>query len=41
MAIVDYVYLGYTFDDYRNDTCVDTNDLVRDVFIEQILEANA
>ncbi len=36
MAIVDFVYLGYTFDDYRNDSCVDTNDLIRDVFIEFI-----
>ena len=37
LAIVDYVYVGYTFDDYRNDTCVDTNDLIRDVFIEYIM----
>ena len=37
LAIVDYVYVGYTFDDYRNDTCVDTNDLIRDVFIDYIL----
>ena len=36
MAIVDFVYLGYTFDNYRNDTCIDTNDLIRDVFIELI-----
>jgi 2',3'-cyclic-nucleotide 2'-phosphodiesterase (5'-nucleotidase family) len=36
MAIVDFVYLGYTFDDYRNDSCIDTNDLIRDVFIEHI-----
>ena len=37
LAIVDYVYVGYTFDAYRNDTCIDTNDLIRDVFIEYIL----
>ena len=37
LAIVDYVYVGYTFDAYRNDTCVDTNDLIRDVFIDYIL----
>ena len=36
LAIVDYVYLSYTFDDYRNDSCIDTNDLIRDVFIEHI-----
>ncbi len=36
LAIVDFVYLGYTFDDYRNDSCIDTNDLIRDVFIEYI-----
>ena len=40
VAIVDYVYLGYTFEAYRNDTCIDTNDLIRDVFIEYML-ANA
>lgn len=39
VAIVDYVYLGYTFDDYRNDSYIDTNDRVRDVFIEFILSA--
>lgn len=38
MAIVDFVYLGYTFDSYRNDSCIDTNDLIRDVFIEFIKE---
>ncbi len=36
VAIVDYVYLGYTFEDYRNDSCIDTNDLIRDVFIDMI-----
>ena len=39
LAIVDYVYLGSYFEDYRNDTCIDTNELVRDVFIEFILDA--
>ena len=38
MAIVDFVYLGYTFDSYRNDSCIDTNELIRDVFIEFIKE---
>jgi 2',3'-cyclic-nucleotide 2'-phosphodiesterase (5'-nucleotidase family) len=37
IAIVDYVYLGSYFENYRNDTCIDTNDLIRDVFIELIL----
>lgn len=37
LAIVDFVYLGNTFDAYRNDSCIDTNDLIRDVFIEYIL----
>ena len=39
MAIVDFVYLGYTFDDYRNDSCIDTNDLIRDVFIDFVLSS--
>ena len=39
LAIVDYVYLGSYFEDYRNDTCIDTNELIRDVFIEFILDA--
>ncbi len=39
MAIVDFVYLGYTFDDYRNESCVDTNDLIRDVFIDFVLDS--
>ena len=37
LAIVDYVYLGSYFANYRNDTCVDTNDLIRDVFIDWLL----
>ena len=37
-ATVDYVYLGSYFADYRNDTCIDTNDLIRDVFIELLSE---
>lgn len=40
LAIVDYVYLGYTFDDYRNDSCVDTNELIRDVFIDMVKAAH-
>lgn len=36
VAIVDYVYLGYTFEDYRRDDYIDTNDLIRDVFLEWI-----
>ena len=39
MAIVDFVYLGYTFDEYRNDSYIDTNDLIRDVLIELIESA--
>ena len=38
MAIVDFVYLGYYFEDYRNDSCIDTNDLIRDVFIDYVKE---
>ncbi len=34
IAIIDYVYHGYTFDDYRNESCIDTNDLIRDIYIE-------
>ena len=34
IAIIDYVYHGYTFDDYRNESYIDTNELVRDIFIE-------
>ena len=30
---------GSYFEDYRNDTCIDTNELIRDVFIEFILDA--
>ena len=40
VAIVDYVYLGYTFEDYRRDDYIDTNDLIRDVFLEW-LKSNA
>ena len=38
LAIVDYVYLGYSFKAYRNDSCIDTNDLIRDVFIEWVMD---
>ena len=38
-ATVDYVYLGSYFAEYRNDTCIDTNELIRDVFIELILQS--
>ena len=37
LAIVDYVYLGSYFANYRNDTCIDTNELIRDVFIDWLL----
>ena len=37
LAIVDYVYLGSYFENYRNDTYIDTNDLIRDVLIELLL----
>ena len=36
MAMVDYVYQSYVFDDYRTDDYIDTNDLIRDVFINHI-----
>lgn len=36
LAIIDYVYLSDAFKNYRNDSCIDTNDLVRDVFIDFI-----
>ena len=41
VAIVDYVYLGSTFEEYRNDNCIDTNDLIRDVFINMVKAANS
>lgn len=37
MAIVDYVYLSDSFAPYRKDDYIDTNDLIRDVFIDYIL----
>lgn len=40
LAIVDFVYHSYTFANYRNDTCIDTNDLIRDVFLNMILYNN-
>ena len=36
VAIIDYLYYNYTFDDYRIGEYVDTDDLIRDVFIEWI-----
>ena len=39
LAIVDYVYVGYTFSEYRNDSCIDTNDTIRDVFIEYLVSS--
>ena len=36
LAIVDYVYQSYIFDDYRTGEYVDTNDLIRDIFINYI-----
>ena len=39
VAVVDFLYLSYAFDGYRNDTCIDTNNLIRDVFIELILQS--
>ena len=34
IAIVDYVYLSNAFADYRNDSYIDTNELLRDTFID-------
>ena len=36
IAIVDYLFQSYYFDDFRTETYVDTNDLIRDVFIDHI-----
>ena len=36
IAIVDYLFQSYYFDDFRTETYVDTNDLIRDVFIDYI-----
>ena len=40
IAIVDYLFQSYYFDDYRTDTYFDTNDLIRDVFIDYIKACN-
>jgi 2',3'-cyclic-nucleotide 2'-phosphodiesterase (5'-nucleotidase family) len=40
IAIVDYLFQSYYFDDYRTDTYIDTNDLIRDVFIDYVVSAN-
>lgn len=36
VAIVDYLFQSYFFDDFRTETYIDTNDLIRDVLIEYI-----
>ena len=36
IAIVDFLYLSDAFSAYRNDSCVDTNYLVRDVLLDLI-----
>ena len=36
MAIVDYLFLSSAFDEYRTEDYVDTNDLIRDVFIDYL-----
>lgn len=36
IAIVDYLFQSYYFDDFRTEIYVDTNDLIRDVFIEYV-----
>ena len=36
IAIVDYLFQSYYFDDFRTETYIDTNDLIRDVFIDYI-----
>ena len=36
IAIVDYLFQSYYFDDFRTETYIDTNDLIRDVFIEYV-----
>ena len=39
MAIIDFVYVGYTFENYRNNTCINTNKRIRDVFINYLKES--
>ena len=36
VAIVDYLFQSYYFDEYRTETYIDTNDLIRDVFIDYV-----
>ncbi len=36
VAIVDYLFQSYYFDDFRTETYIDTDDLIRDVLIEYI-----
>ena len=36
IAIVDYLFQSYYFDDFRTETYIDTNDLIRDVFIDYV-----
>ena len=40
IAIVDYLFQSYYFDDFRTETYIDTNDLIRDVFIDYIKACN-
>ena len=37
MAIVDYAYQSYSFDNYRTGEYTDTNNLIRDVFIDYVV----
>lgn len=36
VAIVDYLFQSDYFNDFRTETYIDTNDLIRDVFIEYV-----
>ena len=38
VAIIDYLFQNYAFENYRTDEYVETNDLIRDVFIDYVKE---
>lgn len=38
LAVVDFVYAANYFDEYRSDEYIDTNDRIRDVFANRLIE---
>ncbi|MBO5788326.1 MAG: 5'-nucleotidase C-terminal domain-containing protein [Clostridia bacterium] len=37
LAIIDYVYVGSTFDAYRGESYIDTDQLLRDIFLDYLV----